>query len=454
MQQVRAARFGIEQGLAPSIAASMATMSISSAAAVPQRAADAPPLPPPPLSPPPKPPRVPIDDGELTTIIHTEGRGRGLAATKTLPAGTAVLCEPALASADLKNPHHNPWMVAATLVNALLKTPGAVEVTKNLEPRNASGQVVPPGESKQVEQAVTFVQKKNPQELSEGVEELLAEDEATRLLHVVVRNSLQLCGLQALCPRVAMINHSCTPNAVHLGYKRVGDGRLCCCIRAVREIKKGDEITISYISDLASSVEDRSNALYHHGFKATERPCDALLVEWKVPIQEEDADEQSKKREAIGACNMAADAAWTVAHAAGKGATEAVVRRKGLMEAASHYAKLLQLANGVLGERHGLLLVARGRLAKVMQLSGAERSRANAMPLWKAVLAVMRPCVPTRWPQLLEPLRGLADAAEAAGDDETELEAREEVDALLRIIRPDCGDVVVEGVYTSDYWFR
>ena len=128
MQQVRAARFGIEQGLAPSadLAASMATVSISSAAAVPQRAADAPPLPPPPLSPPPKPPRVPIDDGELTTIIHTEGRGRGLAATKTLPAGTAVLCEPALASADLKNPHHNPWMVAATLVNALLKTPGAV----------------------------------------------------------------------------------------------------------------------------------------------------------------------------------------------------------------------------------------------------------------------------------------------------------------------------------------
>ena len=105
--------------------------------------------------------------------------------------------------------------------------------------------------------------------------------------------------------------------------------------------------------------------------------------------------------------------------------------------------KLLQLAKGTLSEGHALVLQARARIAHVMTLSGVQRSRANALPLWKAVLAATRPCVPSHWPALLEPLRGVADAAEAAGDVVEASAAAEEVRRILAVLLPDCKDVAL-----------
>ena len=76
-----------------------------------------------------------------------------------------------------------------------------------------------------------------------------------------------------------------------------------------------------------------------------------------------------------------------------------------------------------------------------MTLSGAARSQANALPLWKLVLAALRPCVPLNWPQLLAPLKGAAAAAAAAGDDEAAAAYREEHGAVLRVLNPRCEDV-------------
>ena len=101
-----------------------------------------------------------------------------------------------------------------------------------------------------------------------------------RLLHVVVRNALALCGKQAICVRGAMINHSCSPNATHQGFWRASDGALCLCIRAVRAIAADEEVTISYVADLAATHAERTVALEHHGFTAERRPCDEAMERW------------------------------------------------------------------------------------------------------------------------------------------------------------------------------
>ena len=133
-------------------------------------------------------------------------------------------------------------------------------------------------------------------------------EEVERLLHKVVRNALEICGCQAICVRAAMINHSDTPNATHLGFARTSDKQLFVCIRAVEAISAGTPITISYLADLASSIEDRRAGLAHHGIEPTSRPCDTALVGWKPDAAVAAVRDTLEKQ--IGACNVAADAAW------------------------------------------------------------------------------------------------------------------------------------------------
>lgn len=51
---------------------------------------------------------------------------------------------------------------------------------------------------------------------------------------------------------------------MHMGFRRAGDGALCCCIRAVTGIPSGSEVTISYLADLVVPTEERRAALAHH----------------------------------------------------------------------------------------------------------------------------------------------------------------------------------------------
>ena len=48
----------------------------------------------------------------------------------------------------------------------------------------------------------------------------------------------------SLCPRIARVNHSCSPNAAYILDKKLNVGILF----AERDIKPGEEITVSYIS--------------------------------------------------------------------------------------------------------------------------------------------------------------------------------------------------------------
>ena len=369
------------------------------------------------------------------TGVQGQGRGLYLADESVgVDAGAPLLCEAALVACTLEGgPLDRPWLLAAQLVEELLEaraTAGAELAT--LEPRSAADAVVPNDEADELNAAVDQLRQCTSAQA-------VSNAELTRLLLVVARNAMALEGCQALCPRASMINHSCSPNATHQGFRRASDKTLCVCIRAVRSIREGEQITISYVDDLATSVRERTASLAHHGFAAELRPCDPPLEGWLLPAAE--TVRRAEVERTVHAHNVAADEAWSAAHAGGGGGAGDEQKKQLLMRAASLYAKLLQLSSGALDDRHAILLQARSRLAQVMMMSGADRSRANALPLWRAVLAALRPCVPAHWPQLLPPLRSAAAAAAAAGDESAASAFRAEYERVLGVLNPTCPDV-------------
>ena len=373
----------------------------------------------------------------LLEVRELDGRGRGLVAACDIAAGTPILCEAALASANLVGCNTDqPWLVAAELAAVLLRGPADVLAqTDALEPRDlrAAMAILSPEEAAEVETALAHLQSLTP----DGC----CDDVKRRLLHVVVRNALELDRCQALCARASLINHSCTPNATFLAFRRTYDGALCCCIRAVEAICPGEEVCISYVADLAAPVFERAAALAHYHVNPVTRPCDAALEAWAPAAPPLGDERRAQLERELGARNSAADEAWTAAQRGiGGDAAMQSAARTALMGAAAHYAKLLQLASGNLGESHALVLQARQRLAHVMMLSGVQRSQANALPVWRAVLAATRMCVPKHWPALLEPLRGATAAAKAAGDEEAAAAYKAETDALLALLNPSCTD--------------
>jgi len=323
----------------------------------------------------------------------------------------------------------DPMLTSALLAAALLVDSTVHGLTRALEPQTADGLVLD-----QATDAVAEMRRRAPASATVDDRELL------RLLHVVQRNALELLGHQALCVRASMINHSCTPNATHMGFRRRADGALCCCIRAVRDIRAGEEVRISYVEDLACGAAERAAALAHHGFGPDARAADGPLEAWAPTAPAPSDPRRAQLERELSARNSAADAAWSSA-ARAHGESDTAAPKQLFMQAAAHYAQLLQLGSGVLGEGHAMLLQARLRLAKVMMMSGAQRSQANSLPLWQAALAVTRTCVPTHWPALLELLRGAAAAATAAGAEAAAQAYSAEVRNVLAVLQPQCADV-------------
>jgi len=368
-----------------------------------------------------------------TKVIEVEGCGRGVAAAVDIRAGAPILCEVALASMNLSSldMQQDPMLTAALLAAALLVDSTVHGLTRALEPQTADGLVLD-----QATDAVAEMRRRAPASATVDDRELL------RLLHVVQRNALELLGHQALCVRASMINHSCTPNATHMGFRRRADGALCCCIRAVRDIRAGEEVRISYVEDLACGAAERAAALAHHGFGPDARAADGPLEAWAPTAPAPSDPRRAQLERELSARNSAADAAWSSASGArAHGESDTAAPKQLFMQAAAHYAQLLQLGSGVLGEGHAMLLQARLRLAKVMMMSGAQRSQANSLPLWQAALAVTRTCVPTHWPALLELLRGAAAAATAAGAEAAAQAYSAEVRNVLAVLQPQCADV-------------
>ena len=112
------------------------------------------------------------------------------------------------------------------------------------------------------------------------------------------------------------------------------------------------------------------------------------------------------------------------------------------MRCAQHSTALLQHAKTALGPRHAHVTRAHARIAHVMTLSAAERSCANALPLWRSVLAATKACVPPNWPHLLVPLRGGVDAARGCNDAEALASFQVGLEAVLQVLRPKCDDIM------------
>ena len=305
----------------------------------------------------------------LLRIGETPAKGRGLFIAETVEAGTPLLCEAALAAHSLEGlPANKPWQVAARLAAGLIDAKSAAvdAAVGTLEPRQLADAIIPDGEAGDIAAAAA------------ALPDTVPIDERTRLLHVVARNALCLENHQALCPRASMVNHSCMPNATHQHFRRTRDGALCVCLRAVRPIQAGDEITISYIEDLACPPAERAQGLAHHRIICEARSCDPALEAWSIPPGEEYQARRSEAELTLHAHNVAADKTWAAAHATPP--PDEAQRRQLLMEAAQRYAKILQLAGGTLGEGHALLLQARGRIAHVTNPSPSPSPNPNPTP--------------------------------------------------------------------------
>ena len=366
------------------------------------------------------------DDSQLLKLRDITGKGRGACATRDITPGEPILCEAPLVVSPLntKADGASPWLVAAELATVIFAQQLASStnsLTPNAAPAEADGD-----ELAVVDSLATVFPEADRVELR-------------RVIHVIRSNAFALDGAQALFVRSSMLNHSCMPNATHQPFRRRSDGALCLCIRCVAPIRAGDEVVISYADDLAAPPTERLLCLRHHGFGPERRACDAALEQWLVDA---DTDRRRQAEPLISGHNVAADKAWLAAQAAQAEAADSAEARTQLMTAAAHYAKLLQLSDGVLGSGHAVLLQARLRLAHVMTLSKAARSCANALPLWRAALEVTRRCVPPIWPQLLTPLRGARDAATHAGDAAAAKEFGDELERVLALLNPQCSDVV------------
>mmetsp|Transcript_24917 Transcript_24917/g.62791 ORF Transcript_24917/g.62791 Transcript_24917/m.62791 type:complete len:284 (+) Transcript_24917:737-1588(+) len=259
-------------------------------------------------------------------------------------------------------------------------------------------------------------------------------EELKRLLLVVITNTHALedpkSGQlhQGLFPQYgAMTNHSCVPNCTHTWYSAPASGKsaeseegraLCMALRAVRDIARGEELTISYLDDLMAPFEERAETLRTRYLfdGATKRPCD----DWLAAVVCGEAAYKERAPQII-ACNEAADAAWrraTDLAAPGYGQLEGQTEVRRLrMEAVVHYAELLKLASGCLHADHRWVHNARVRTAMVMTASGAPRSCANALPLWRASMAAALKCYPPHWPSTVPLLKGGCSAASVAGDE-------------------------------------
>jgi hypothetical protein len=100
-------------------------------------------------------------------------------------------------------------------------------------------------------------------------------------------------GVGAIFPVTARINHSCRPNAQQWWNPRLEKET----VHAVREIKEGEEITMSYIQGGASSVR-QSELRDHFGFQCTCELCS--LPSDLLRISDKRLEEAAMLDEAIG----------------------------------------------------------------------------------------------------------------------------------------------------------
>ncbi|CAK0863829.1 unnamed protein product [Prorocentrum cordatum] len=365
-------------------------------------------------------------------VAPAEGRGSGLFAREAVRGGDVVLQETALTAVPVQPEDAAEPILATVRLAAALLGRGLEPQARALAPR--------PGREFDVHPA----RRTREAELRGGLGLLRArcpasravDDEAAlRLLLAVSLNShtLALPGGQVhlgLFTEVGcMVNHSCRPNMVCRGVaKSGGEGgydELRLVLQAVRDVEPGEELTVSYLTELYLQLPERDERLLRqHGFKAERLPTDVGLEALVA------ANNSKENIQRVLAANERADDAWERARELAAADADAEPeagreRERQSLLAAQHYASLLNV--NLLAETHAWRYNACQRLAQLLTRPNAPKSCAQAIPLWESAMRSGSLVWPSDlWPDHRRLLRGLQRAAAGAGDVEraTELAAR------------------------------
>ncbi len=191
-------------------------------------------------------------------LIDNIGGGRGVFACHALPAGTLIILEwPVVTWEELDLSVEGDMI---TLVTRILCNPEAHSVTKSLHPQNLSD-----ASQQEIESALQFFSDQ------EQIKELLSMatiEEISRIYLCVKHNGFG----SGLYKDLSMVNHSCDPNSVKFE-PRTGS-RGASEIWTTRDIRNGEEITISYCSPIESlSLPIRTYLFDQHCFECNCKRC-------------------------------------------------------------------------------------------------------------------------------------------------------------------------------------
>lgn len=243
----------------------------------------------------------------------------------------------------------------------------------------------------------------------------------------------------------AMVNHSCRPNLLvrGVGIEGVEGSRdqLQLVLLAVRDIEEGEELTISYLSELYLPFPERDERLRDiHGFGASRLATDPGLEALSSAGKAKSVAERGQAEQRVVAANGAAHDAWERAAARPCAAEDL---RKQRMIAASHYAALLN--ENLLAETHAWRYNATWRLATLLAADGApKKACAQALVLWESAMRSGLLVWPSdHWPEHQRLLRGARIAASGAGEEEkSERYARQlaEIEQRMAFVAASGGD--------------
>lgn len=130
----------------------------------------------------------------------------------------------------------------------------------------------------------------------------ISQEKAFRVVAIMDTNEFQ----NGVCLKMSRFNHSCRPNAQYFWNVDTNTRD----VRALRKIKQGEEITLSYIHTMIGSREERRTKLKDgFNFDCSCEACDLTEAEIQREIEsiDEYKEEKQKKEELQDQINLASD---------------------------------------------------------------------------------------------------------------------------------------------------
>lgn len=172
---------------------------------------------------------------EVASLTSSIGGQRGVIATTDIETGSLIVLEwPFLTWNEFDFSDNS---VLLRMVEQIVHDPKAYECSKDLHPTSLSNL-----DSKEIENIQLQFQQINLLEHATSLQVLT--EEIYRLLLVIKHNAFSSGLYHQLC----MINHSCQPNCIKFEPRSASRG--ASEVWSVRPIRKGEEITISYVTPI------------------------------------------------------------------------------------------------------------------------------------------------------------------------------------------------------------